>query len=151
MINQEKIQVKNGSTWNKICPFPVGYVYLSSVNTSPASIYGGTWTQITGEWYLRAGTNFSQGGSNYISVQQMPAHSHVEVALVKKDSGNTTIPPWKLYINNRWASGGLAECNGGDEIKGSDADTDWGSTSSVGGGQPYYPPYQNVYVWYRTA
>lgn len=133
MINQEKIQVKNGSTWNKICPFPVGYVYLSSTSTSPASIYGGTWTQITGEWYLRAATNFSQGGSNYISVNQMPAHTH------------------NLHrtITSTWDPGGYHVCvTGKNGSQGTDID--W-VTESTGGGQPYYPPYQDVYVWYRTA
>ena len=134
MINQEKIQVKNGSTWNKICPFPVGYVYLSSVNTSPASIYGGTWTQITGEWYLRAATNFSRGGSNYISVNQMPAHTH------------------KLHrtITGQWDPAGGYHVSVTGTANTSSTDIDW-VTESTGGGQPYYPPYQDVYVWYRTA
>lgn len=133
MINQEKIQVKNGNTWNKICPFPVGYVYLSSTNTSPASIYGGTWTQITGEWYLRAGTNFSQGGSNYISIQQMPSHSHT----------------LHRTITSVWDPGGYHVCVTGKKAS-SGTDIDW-TTESTGNGQPYYPPYQNVYVWYRKA
>lgn len=133
MINQEKIQVKNGSAWNKICPFPVGYVYLSSTGTSPASIYGGTWTQITGEWYLRAGTNFSKGGSNYISVSQMPSHNHI----------------LKRTITSIWDPGGYHVCVTGKE--GSEGTNINWSTESTGSGQPYYPPYQNVYVWYRTA
>lgn len=134
MINQEKIQVKNGSTWNRICPFPVGYVYLSSVNTSPASIYGGTWTQITGEWYLRAATNFSQGGSNYISVNQMPAHTHI----------------LKRTVTNQWDPGGGYHISVTGTSATSYGNLEW-TTESTGGGQPYYPPYQDVYVWYRTA
>lgn len=93
----------------------------------------------------------NDGGSRKITVNQMPSHSHVEVVFVKKDSGNTTIPPWKLYIYDRWASGGIVECNGGEAVKGSDADTDWGSTSSVGGGQDYIPAHTAVYGWIRTA
>ena len=93
----------------------------------------------------------NNGGSRKITVNQMPSHSHVEVVLVKKDSGNTTIPPWKMYIYDRWASGGIVECNGGEGVKGSDADTDWGSTSSVGGVQDYIPAHTAVYGWIRTA
>lgn len=136
MINQEKIQVKNGSTWNKICPFPVGYVYLSSTNTSPASIYGGTWTQITGEWYLRAGTNFSQGGSNYISIQQMPKHTHSVL--------HPLTSLWQIVDS---PAGGLNYVTDGN----TEYDPTIKQTGSTGGGQPYYPPYQNVYVWYRKA
>ena len=94
--------------------YPVGSVYFSTINTSPASVIGGTWSQLTGGMLGLAGSAGvaaagSDGGSRKISVDQMPSHSHVEVALVKKDSGNTTIPPWTLYINDRWASGGIVE------------------------------------------
>lgn len=93
----------------------------------------------------------NNGGSRKITVQQMPSHAHDEVVYVKRDSGNTSIPPWKLYVNDRWASGGIIECNGKDAIKGSDMDTDFGFTSSVGGGQDYIPAHTAVYGWIRTA
>lgn len=76
MINQQNVQVKNGSTWDKICPFPVGYVYMSTNSTSPASTYGGTWTSLTGGYYLRAAGAWGSGGSNTITVQNLPAHNH---------------------------------------------------------------------------
>lgn len=133
MINQEKIQVKNGNTWNKICPFPVGYVYLSSTNTSPASIYGGTWTQVGDGRYLRNANDFYQGGSNYISVNQMPSHTHT----------------LHRTITSVWDPGGYHVCVTG-KSGSQGTDVDW-TTNSTGGGQAYYPLYQDVYMWYRTA
>lgn len=42
--------------------YPVGAVYISYVSTSPASLFGGTWTPITGRFpYFNAGT--ATGGS----------------------------------------------------------------------------------------
>nr|DAZ47237.1 MAG TPA: baseplate protein [Caudoviricetes sp.] len=42
--------------------YPVGAVYISYASTSPASLFGGTWTPITGRFpYFNAGT--STGGS----------------------------------------------------------------------------------------
>lgn len=91
MINLSEIQTKNESMWHKICPFPVGYVYLSNSNTSPASIYGGTWSPLTGGRYIRANGTWDNGGSNTISVNQMPAHTHNLTANV-------------IYDNAHWSS-----------------------------------------------
>lgn len=49
---------------------------MSQTNTSPGSIYGGTWSSITGGRYMRAAGAWGNGGSNTITVDQMPAHSH---------------------------------------------------------------------------
>lgn len=44
--------------------FPVGSVYFSTVNSSPASVIGGTWTQITNR-FIRTGTSpTTTGGSD---------------------------------------------------------------------------------------
>lgn len=59
-----------------MCPFPVGYVYLSSNNTSPATTYGGTWSPLNESRYLRLAGAWGTGGSNTISVDQMPKHTH---------------------------------------------------------------------------
>lgn len=43
--------------------YPVGSVYISYTSTSPASLFGGNWTAITGHFpYFNNGT--STGGSN---------------------------------------------------------------------------------------
>lgn len=43
--------------------YPVGVLYLSFSATSPAELFGGTWTQITGR-FLRAANDVSTGGSD---------------------------------------------------------------------------------------
>ncbi len=56
---------------------PPGTVLVRYDSTSPASIYGGTWQQITGR-FLRAASDVSTGGSDTfsIAVGNLPAHSH---------------------------------------------------------------------------
>lgn len=141
MINLSEIQTKNASIWHKICPFPVGYVYMSSVNESPADIYGGTWAQVTNGRYFRANNTWNGGGSSVISISQMPSHSH---AL----SGNI------IYDNAHWSSedkGVIPQ----HPVSGSGTNTPFKNgrlgITSTGGGQPFYPTYQNVYAWTRTA
>ena len=91
MRNQQNVKVKVNSSFETICPFPVGYVYMSSNSTSPADIYGGTWSAISGGRYMRAASAWSNGGSNTITVNQMPSHSH-------------TIPKRYLYDKGSWGA-----------------------------------------------
>ena len=76
MINQQNVTIKNGSTWHKICPFPVGFIYLSQSSTSPATTFGGTWTALNEDRFLRPSNAWTTGGSKKISVDQMPTHNH---------------------------------------------------------------------------
>ena len=57
--------------------YPVGAVYISTVNTSPSSLIGGTWTQITNA-ALRASTSIGYIGSDThtITINEIPSHRH---------------------------------------------------------------------------
>ena len=112
MRNQQNVKVKVNSTFETICPFPVGYMYASFNNTSPADIYGGTWSSVTGGKYIRAAEDTGSGGSSYISISQLPTHTHGTpmcwsgsgsqtvsgARWVYRDSGTTTAQPtWYTY------------------------------------------------------
>ena len=61
--------------------YPVGSCYFSTVNTSPATVVGGTWAAMTGGMLGLAGSTgiasaASNGGSRKISSNQMPSHNH---------------------------------------------------------------------------
>ena len=58
--------------------YPIGAVYFSRNSTSPASIIGGSWTQIQGAVLGAVGESISNGygGDKTISVDQMPKHKH---------------------------------------------------------------------------
>lgn len=44
--------------------FPIGSVYFSTVNSSPASTIGGTWTQITNRFIRTGNSPIATGGSD---------------------------------------------------------------------------------------
>lgn len=92
MRNQQNVKVRVNSSFETICPFPVGYVYMSSNSTSPADIYGGTWASISGGRYMRAASVWGNGGSNIITVSQMPAHSHQQRYFYVRDKGGWSAP-----------------------------------------------------------
>ena len=68
---------------NKI--YPVGSIYMSAVNVSPASFLGGTWAAIEqGRMLMAAGSSWqagTTGGAAYhtLTVAEMPAHDHSAV------------------------------------------------------------------------
>lgn len=57
--------------------YPVGAIYASANSTSPASLFGGSWTQITNA-ALRGATGVGYTGSDThaLSTNEMPSHSH---------------------------------------------------------------------------
>lgn len=76
MRNQQNVKVRVNSSFETICPFPVGYVYMSSNSTSPADIYGGTWASISSGRYMRAASAWGNGGSDTITIDNMSNHTH---------------------------------------------------------------------------
>ena len=61
--------------------YPVGSIYLSSNNTNPGTLFGGTWTQIKDKFILTAGDYYSNGATGgaatvTLTVSNMPSHKH---------------------------------------------------------------------------
>ena len=65
---------------NKV--YPVGSIYMSAVNISPASFLGGTWQAIEqGRMLMAAGSSWqagTTGGATYhaLTIAELPAHNH---------------------------------------------------------------------------
>ena len=65
---------------NKV--YPVGSIYMSAVNVSPASFLGGTWQAIEqGRMLMAAGSSWqagTTGGNAYhtLTIAELPAHNH---------------------------------------------------------------------------
>lgn len=148
MINLQNVKVKNGSTWNTICPFPVGFVYSSYTNTSPGSTFGGTWTPITGRFpYYNNGVG--TGGSN--------SHNHIygiggrdywslQSALQIYNGSSNTWTTINTRINNENGTVNNSAVNDSKTVAMAwyHATANTTSTSNM-------PQYQTLYAWRRTA
>jgi len=120
--------------------YPVGAIYLSTVSTSPRTLFGGTWTRITGKFLLAQGGGYSAGSTggeatHTLTTNEMPAHKHTSYRNLVNTTGSGT--------SMQTASG-------------STYGTAYGTaydTSEVGGGAAHnnMPPYLAVYVWKRTG
>ena len=152
--------------------YPVGALYLSMNETSPATLFGGTWKQLTADAYLKIVTTgaseTAQGQTDHkIPVNAMPSHTHTEGSWggtnkfrvdANLNSGNATCvvrqaegPQAFTESNNRTHgdSANRSSSNAADVFGLKLAHTH--TINATGGGAAYYPGYIGVYVWYRTA
>lgn len=114
--------------------YPVGAYYISESATSPASLFGGTWTQVTGR-FLRAANDTATGGSDThtLTTAQLPKNKAYSSANVNGSAGFSDA----LYTGAFTQGSEYARLN----------------LTYIGGGQSHnnMPAYKDVYVWRRTA
>jgi len=139
-VYTRRLYSSSWSNWIKVSSnpldaYPVGAIYMSTVSTSPATLFGGTWSQITDRFLLGAGGSYGGAGntggaaSHTLTKDEMPAHDH--------------------GLNNLSASAsseGYGNQSG--KVFGSNVRT---QTSGVGVAHNNMPPYYTVYMWRRTA
>ena len=118
--------------------YPVGALFISTANISPATLFGGTWERIKDTFLLAAGDTYAAGttggeATHTLTVEEMPEHYHRFNTDV-----NATEHSEKLDV---YSYSGYKT-----------AYTETG-TYNTGGNQPHnnMPPYLVVYVWKRTA
>ena len=117
--------------------FPVGSVYVSSNNQSPAQFLGGTWERVEDVFPLFAGTNYAAGSTGgqesvALTVAEMPYHSHNFSILGSGDRGSAEGNVTYEETWNHFQEFGYV-------------------TAGAGGNQPHnnMPPYKTFYAWER--
>lgn len=131
--------------WSKI--YPVGSIYISAADTSPETLFGGTWERIKDTFLLAAGDTYTAGetggeAEHTLTFNEMPSHSHGIYAVNtdgRDEFGATCVGDMGVLQGNFSTS----------------RKTTWQKMYQyeAGGGQPHdnMPPYLAVYVWKRTA
>ena len=133
--------------------YPVGSIYMSVNNTSPASFLGGTWAALQDRFLIGAGNSYSvngTGGATTVTLQtaNMPSHAHNIIGL--SGSGNVGISKCYGLSSSNVTSKGMIVTSYSDS-------TTTGNPRSLiqsnGSGTAHenMPPYLAVYMWKRTA
>lgn len=141
-----QIYYKQNNGWEEYYGMmPIGSVYMSYESTSPATIYGGTWTRITNAVIRgNSGSTVGYKGSDNVTLttSQMPSHSH-----------DISFSSLEVEITGHFGSTPkyLTACNDFrlDTFEGTiDA-----TITNTGGGESFsvLPRRFEVYVWYRAA
>ena len=148
-LNGNDLVMRGGLLLDAI--FPVGSVYVSSNNQSPAQFLGGTWERVEEVFSLFAGTNYaagSKGGNANVTLIEanLAPHSHVEQMCFEEYT--TEYGVRNLGYRNGSADGPNKYWNTAMPHGGSTAAL---STKEAGEGEPFsvLPPYKAFYAWER--
>ena len=158
---------KNGNKYYP-CPFPIGFVVLTTSKVNPQTYWGGTWVQMYGG-YLYACQN-TAGQTSYtgwgtqghaITTSQMPSHNHSQNAhmhwVCDRHSDGRHIRAVGWY---GWAGGsalpvhcgtGASQCDA--NVYGMLADYTTATNNPTGGGAAHSHNIASVdvFAWKRTA
>lgn len=139
--------------------YPVGSIYISTVDTSPTSLFGGQWEALSeGLVLLSQGENYPAGSTggeekHTLTIDEMPAHTHTGST---DTVGEHTHPIGALeYYSSKkawaWGDNGTNRPKRSTDSAGPHAHTL--SLENTGGGQAHsnMQPYLSVYMWKRTA
>ena len=138
--------------------YPVGSYYMSNSSTSPASLFGGSWTQVTSR-FLYGSTSVTTGGSN--------THTHSYGMAIDENTSAIVSGGYDaglFYLYNYSTSGTYATVTstGGTAITGTRYVNNSGSRQTVSNyvrqsatANASYsstmPLYRTCYMWYRTS
>lgn len=126
--------------WSSI--YPVGAIYMSVVSTSPATLFGGTWSA----WGTgRVPVGIDTGDANFNTIEETGGASTVTL-------DSTMIPSHTHVISSQGYGTGTA----GDALLFSNVNTkvaDYLKNANTGGGLAHnnLQPYITCYMWKRTA
>lgn len=121
--------------------YPVGALYFSTKDVSPASLFGGTWERFGNGRVIRSATNTDTGGADTVTLSQaqMPSHAHkIPTRQVAAEDGR-----YGLTITAGFAGKVMIYHTGSDKYVSDGA----GSSSAHNN----MPAYQNCFVWKRVS
>ena len=163
--------IKIGNTTLLNIMYPIGCIFgTADKNFRPATTFGGTWVNIAEEksdgknvngYRFLVATNTTTGngigGSEYISVNNLPSHTHSFKGNTSTNGNHThtyhvgcgesttrTCCQRHTMMNNGW-------CARTTEGSGNHNHSFSGTTGGTGSGHGYWPRFYRIYYWKRTA
>lgn len=154
----ERLLIQANMNFNLI--YPVGSIYMSTVNVDPGTIFGGTWERLKDKFLLGAGDTYTAGdiggeAEHTLTVDEIPAHTHGSKSLV----GTMNPLSWASSASESGIVSGVQQhidrvgnsgSNWGDRLYTINATHEH---DSIGGSQAHnnMPPYLVVYMWRRLT
>lgn len=127
-----------------LAAYPVGSIYMSVNNVSPAAIFGGTWEQLKDTFLLAAGDDYSAGTTGGSADAVLVSHNH---RIIGGENGTTNLhSAGAVYSGStsaHWGAWFGSGYNGWDNV--------YATTEGESGTGKNMPPYLTVYMWKRIA
>ena len=131
---------------DKLLAYPIGALYISTSSTSPASLFGGSWTSITSGYYLRTVTS---GSGNYYPAGLPNISGSFEcIAYMDNRTGTGALKNTDPTNGSTFISSGTGTKNNRYAPYSFDASR---SNSLYGNSTTVTPQNYTVYMWRRTA
>lgn len=137
--------VKKAIAEAKLAAWPVGSIYITVSNTSPAALFGGTWERISERFLLGASSSYPAGGTggeftHKLTQSELPNYS-LSVTngsnVIRSKTGNSA----DAYVQTQ---------SGGWGIPNWEAKTVTVASGGSGEAHNNMPPYLAVNMWKRT-
>ena len=149
----------------KLDAHPVGSIYESTVSTSPATLFGGTWVAMDAGRVLVAqgkastGTTFTAGATggeekHKLTTSELPSHTHgMSTEGNHSHAYNNLIGSTKDYVKGGESYDSGRASTHPNTINTSSAGAHSHTIYSTGGGEAHnnLQPYEVIYRWKRTA
>ena len=156
-----------------LASYPVGSIYMSTVATSPADLFGGTWeampagrvllAQGTSEWGVEYQAGSTGGEHEHqLSVGELPSHNH-SVSISTSDLiGTLSLSPYSGFDN----ATGIVSLSGGSFDTGGDVKNGYSNNANINVSHSHtatvsntgsnishnnLQPYLSCYMWKRAA
>lgn len=160
--------LNGGGAWSALVDaiYPIGSIYMSTANSDPALLFGGTWAALENRFLVGAGDTYTAGvtggeATHTLTAAELPTHTHYAKGYNTTENSNWTIPAIR---NITGTSGVLQVAQGTDRVVPAskfESDASWGNlslssetggiTGTAGTAHNNLPPYLPVYMWERTA
>ena len=137
--------------------YPVGSIYMSVSNTSPASLFGGTWEQLKDRFLLGAGDSYDAGSiggeaTHALTINEIAKHYHDSYVLYDQNGYGFNSAPYEFYLKAVKGDGWGTTGSTANELTNKNTRR-IRNTSETGKNAAHnnMPPYLAVYMWKRTA
>lgn len=144
--------------------YPVGSIYMSVNNVSPATFLGGNWEQIQDRFLLSAGSSYAAGSTggaatHTLTTAQIPSHTHTATTnstgahthnfRTQNDDYNASSAGYRGFVGDSTAT----YITHTDLVLSAGAHTHTVTVQATGSGSAHnnMPPYLTVYMWKRIS
>lgn len=147
-LKKEIPEIPEQESFDILSVYPVGAIYMSTVNTSPAALFGGWWEQLYDRFLIGAGSGYAVGSiggtTSYALRANIGACNDYPAALGYYAAGTTAYQAYHnaTYVVNGEGNGSFKKWNHSTPVTTTDGTSD--TTTIV-------PPYYAVYMWRRLG